>query len=226
MILKEILKNLSILFVEDNMEVRESIEEVLKVMFKKVYIATNGLEGFDMYQKYSPDIILSDIDMPQMSGIEFIQEIRKNDNRTKIIIMSAYDSKEYLIEAVKLKLEDYLLKPFSYSKFVTTLKNSTLIDDVNFNITFSNGVIYKTKSESIIIDNNKETILTIQEAELMKILLENRGEFVKYEKIEESIWRDKEVNKSTLRTLVNRLKAKLGKDSISSKMGFGYRLDI
>jgi len=225
MILKEILKNLSILFVEDSIEVRESVGKILKVMFKKVYIATNGLEGFDAYQKYSPDIILSDVDMPQMSGIEFIKEIRKSDSKTQIIIMSAYDSKEYLIEAIKLKLEDYLLKPFSYSKFITTLKNSTLIKNMNFNIKLLNGVIYQSKSESI-RDNNKEITLTVQEAELMKILLENRGEFVKYEEIEEIIWRDKEVNKSTLRTLTNRLKTKLGKDSISSKMSFGYKLEI
>lgn len=225
MILKEILKNLSILFVEDSIEVRESVEKVLKIMFKKVYIATNGLEGFDMYQKYSPNIILSDVDMPQMSGIEFIKEIRKSDNKTQIIIMSAYDSKEYLIEAVKLKLEDYLLKPFSYNKFVTTLQNSALINSMDFNISLLNGVIYKSKSESLINSKNEIT-LTIQESELLKLLLENRGKFVKYEVIEESIWRDKKVNKSTLRTLTNRLKLKLGEDSISSKMGFGYKLEI
>lgn len=223
--LKEILKNLSILFVEDSIEVRESVEKVLKVMFKKVYIATNGIEGFDIYQKHSPDIILSDIDMPEMSGIEFIKEIRKSNSKTQIIIMSAYDSKEYLFEAMRLKLEDYLLKPFAYNKFVTTLKNSALIKNMDFNITFSNGVIYKSKSESI-IDDDKETTLTMQEAKLMKLLLENRGEFIKYEVIEESIWRDEEIKKSTLRTLANRLKAKLGEDSISSKIGFGYKLEI
>jgi len=124
--LKEILKRLSILYIEDDSETRNNVTKILKVMFKAVYESDNGLDGVDIYRKKLPDMILTDINMPQMNGIDFIKEVRKDDIKTQIIIMTSYDDKEYLLEAIKLKLEDYLIKPFSYTKLINVLKTSIM----------------------------------------------------------------------------------------------------
>lgn len=225
--LKEILQKLSILYIEDDIETRKNVTNILRVMFKAVYEADNGIEGFDIYKKKSPDIILTDIEMPEMDGIEFIKEIRENDTKTQIIIMSAYDDTKYLLEAIKLKLEDYIIKPFSYTKLINVLKVSTqkFIESESYDIEFSNGIIYKV-NDNLIINESYEESLTLQEGLLLNLLIKNRDKLVTYEMIEESVWRDKEMSIGALRTLINRVKNKLGKDSISSKSGVGYKLEI
>ncbi len=224
---KEIIKKLSILYIEDDIEVKKDIIELLKVMFKIVYQADNGLDGFDIYNEKSPDIILTDIDMPKMNGIDFIKEVRKNDNNTQIIIISSYDDKKYLYEAVKLKLEDYILKPFSYKKFLNALENviQKLSKDKNYNIKLLNNLIYEPRNGIIKSDDLKK-YLTNQEKLMLDLLLEDRGLFINYEIIENRIWKDKEMSKDSLKTLINRLKNKLGKNSINAKLGFGYKLNI
>lgn len=225
--LKKILQKLSILYIEDDFETRKNVTKILKIMFKVVYEADNGLNGFDIYKKKSPDIILTDIDMPKMNGIDFIKEVRKNDSKTQVIIMTSYDDKEYLLEAIKLKLEDYILKPFSYTKLTNILKVSTqkFFKNENYDIKFSNGVIYKING-SLIKNADGEDSLTLQESIMLNLLMENRDKFVEYALIESRIWRDKTMSRDALRTLINRLKNKLGKDSISSKSGVGYKLEI
>jgi len=115
----EKLKKLKILFVEDEPELLNIISETLKKIGINFYTVTNGKEGLEVLEK-NPDIdlIVTDINMPQMNGLEMISHIRKNGNNVNIIIMSAYSESEYLKKAKEFGVKDYILKPFDFLKFI------------------------------------------------------------------------------------------------------------
>ena len=109
--LRDKLKNFSILFVEDEPEVRESLYALLKIWTPNVYTAADGEEGLTLYREMSPDIIITDIRMPVMDGLEMIDTIRKENSELPIIVTTAFDDKEYLLQSIKQQVNGYLLKP-------------------------------------------------------------------------------------------------------------------
>jgi len=120
---KDFLKTLTILFVEDEELARKQLEKVLKRLFKEVVVAKNGLEGYETYQEYKLndkkfDLILSDINMPQMSGLEMLEKIRVNDDETPIIFTTARSETEFLLKAISLGVVYYALKPIDIEDIV------------------------------------------------------------------------------------------------------------
>lgn len=116
MIDKEFLKKIDILYVEDDDIAREKLGSILKRLFKNVYLAANGEEGLLIFQKLftnkNPvDLILSDINMPKMSGLEMLEEIREIDKNIPFIFTTARSESENLLQAIKLKVNHYILKP-------------------------------------------------------------------------------------------------------------------
>jgi len=115
----EKIKKLKILFVEDEPELLNIISETLKKMGVTFYTAENGKEGLEILKKHADiDLIVTDINMPQMNGLEMISHIRKSGNDVKIMIMSAYSESEYLKKAKEFGVKDYILKPFDFLKFI------------------------------------------------------------------------------------------------------------
>ncbi len=89
------IKQVSVLYVEDNDATREEVEYFLKSKVKKLYIASNGEEGLELYKKYSPEIIITDVQMPKLDGIEMSKLIKEFDRNAKIIIITAFNDNEY-----------------------------------------------------------------------------------------------------------------------------------
>lgn len=110
---KKLLKRLQILYVEDDLVVRNELEQLLSGFFSKVFTASNGREGLDTYleNKDEIDIILTDINMPIMSGIDMVKYIREKSPKIPVIVATAHSDSEYLSESIKLKVQDYINKP-------------------------------------------------------------------------------------------------------------------
>lgn len=124
---KDFIKNLTILYVEDEDIARTQLSKVLKRLFKKVIEAKNGLEGYQRYQEEhlneTPvDLILSDINMPKMSGIEMLEKIREHDNETPIIFTTARTETEYLLKAIALNTNHYVLKPINIEDVIEKIQ--------------------------------------------------------------------------------------------------------
>ncbi len=117
----ETTKSLKVLYIEDSSEVRESTLLLLKEFFEKIITASNGKEGLELYEKEKPDLIITDINMPEMSGIEMIKEIRKKDKDIPIIITSAHSEIEFLLKSIKLGVDGYILKPIDLNQFINTI---------------------------------------------------------------------------------------------------------
>lgn len=112
-IIRECTKKYSVLYVEDEQYIRESMEDVLEFFFKKVDMAIDGIDGLERFDSYPYDIIITDIQMPRMNGIDMIVELRKISPRTPIILTTAFNEREYHAEAKRLGVDEYLLKPLS-----------------------------------------------------------------------------------------------------------------
>lgn len=112
-----------LLIVDDEMIVLESVSQVLKMHYEEIIIETakNAREGLIKVEHFRPHIIMTDIRMPGMNGLEFIERIRKVDHQVKIIIVSAYDQFEFAKDAVKYNVEDYILKPLTKIKMIEVI---------------------------------------------------------------------------------------------------------
>lgn len=113
--------NISVLFVDDNESIRQLYQRLLEKHVDHFYIATNGKHGLELYIKYTPDIVITDINMPVMDGIEMVREIKTRYPNAKIIVMSAYNIKENFIESVNLGVDGYLMKPVEAKKLLSLI---------------------------------------------------------------------------------------------------------
>ena len=120
-LLKE-LKNISILCVEDEDGIRQTIVSTLKYYFKEVYEACDGNEGYELYEYYKPKIVLSDIQMKDCNGLELVKKIRQTDSETMIIMLTAYSNEEYLVELINLNINHFILKPLNSKKLTDALE--------------------------------------------------------------------------------------------------------
>lgn len=113
--------NKTILYVEDNDYIREEAVEYLSLLYRTVLEASNGKEALEIYKQQKPHIIITDIEMPILSGLEMVKAIRKEDKKTPIIMVTAFKDVSYLQEAVELRLVKYIFKPISNHKLKIAL---------------------------------------------------------------------------------------------------------
>lgn len=116
---------LSLLYVEDEPEIRELLRDVLVRKYPKldIYTAENGLAGLELFREHRPDIVLTDIRMPVMDGIQMSRGIREEDSAASIIIISACSETDYLLEAIKMGISRYVLKPINHKMLIEAIND-------------------------------------------------------------------------------------------------------
>ncbi len=117
-------KNLKVLYAEDNADARTQTLEILKDFFEHVDVAVDGAEARKKIDATAYDLIITDINMPKVDGIELITHLREQDNDIAILILSAYNEPTYFIQAIKLGIDGYLLKPLHIDQFVDTISRT------------------------------------------------------------------------------------------------------
>ena len=221
------LKNLTILYVEDEEMIRQNAVEYLSRMSDHVVEAKDGLEALEVYKKEKPHIIITDIKMPQMNGLNMAKEIRKEDKETPIIIATAHTETHYLLQAVELQLIKYIIKPITSAKLQEALSLS--LDYLNVkksNLLHINEVtVYDILNKSLFIDKSMVK-LTKNEQLLLHLLASNKERAVSYEEIESAIWAYEGMSMDALRSLVRVLRKKLKGDFVENISGLGYKLTI
>jgi len=119
----EDLKEIDLLFVEDEEQIRESFCKMIARKVNNFYMASNGIEGLELFKKNSPQIIISDVQMPKMNGLEMAEKIREIDKDVKIMIVSAFNDSEYLFKAIENDVSGYLVKPINKVKLYKQLND-------------------------------------------------------------------------------------------------------
>ena len=115
-------KTLKVLYVEDNIQARDSLEGLLRNYFSDITLAGDGLDGLQKFRNSPFDLIITDIKMPKMNGIEMIKNIRDIDEDTPIIVSTAHQDQEFLISCIELGTNDYLLKPINHKQLTRAIK--------------------------------------------------------------------------------------------------------
>ena len=117
----EVLKHVSILYVEDDDEIRPIVQRGIKRRVKELFTAVDGLDGLEKFKEFKPDIVLTDIKMPKMNGIEMSKRIKEINKDIPIIIMSAHSEADFLLESIEIGIDGYLLKPVDKDKMFEKL---------------------------------------------------------------------------------------------------------
>ena len=113
-----------ILVVDDEESIREFFQIMLKREGYEVLTASNGREGFEVFKKNPVDVIISDIQMPEMSGMDLLQKVKEADPEMVMIMVTAFGSTDTAVEAMKLGAYDYLQKPFKIDEVKIILKQA------------------------------------------------------------------------------------------------------
>lgn len=220
-------ENIKVLFVEDDEIARENGIEFLENYFEQIIEAADAISASKLYEEYKPDIIITDIQMPKLNGLEFISNIRAKDKKVQVIVLSAFSDKEYLFKAIELGLVKYLVKPVNDKEFEEALElcvDSIKNDSSNI-IKLSQNTLFDTYNKTLKKDNELIKLRT-KELSLLELLIKNKNRYVSYSEIENIIWYDSVMTKDALKTLIKNLKSKLPSDAISNLSGTGYKIEL
>ncbi len=209
------LKNYTLLFVENEKGIRENFEQFFNLLFKEVYIANDGIEAFKIYQSNKLDLIITDIKMPNMDGIELVKKIRQENNDISIVIISAHTDVDYLLQSISLNLIEYIVKPLSEEKLFNMFDKFLPKENDKFNLNIAKN--------QISIDN-KLYYLSLKETMFLdKLIQSNR--IISYGEIECDLWEGKIMSQNALRLFIKNLRKKLPKDLIKNIPNQGYTLN-
>lgn len=220
------IKNYTILFAEDEEEIRNSTVDALSFMSKEVYVANNGKEAIDLFHKKNPDIVFLDIEMPFLSGLDVAKKIREVNKSVPIVIITAYTNTEYFLKAVELHLTTYLLKPCTLKHFQVALKKCllTLEDNQKGDIEIRKNIIYSFIKKSLFI-NSSEMSLRNNEIRFLEYMLRNSNRVISYNEFEGNIW-EEGMTAPAIRSLVRDIRKYLPDDIIINVPRLGYKLVI
>jgi len=225
-------RQISLLYIEDDLDIREIYLDSIKEEVELLYFASDGEEGYEAYLKHKPDIILLDINMPKLDGLSLAKKIRESDSNVKIIITTAYSEQEKLLQAIELYLIKYILKPIDPTLLKEALqkaKSEIILKEEE------QRAIYRLDEETIwdfdaekLYKNGVEIKLTKNERRLLKFLSTDKDKVFTFFDIFNHISYDdfdKEYNSNQVRALVKLLRKKVPKDSIVNIYGEGYRFN-
>lgn len=143
------MEQINILVVDDELNVRQLLSKVLTKEGYRVYTACDGLDGLELLQTISIDIIISDIKMPRMSGIEFLHKVKEIEPDIGFILITAFATTETAIEALKSGAQDYVTKPFDFAEILTAVKKLSMTTQHGYNYTLKQeDENFETSSES------------------------------------------------------------------------------
>lgn len=224
-------KKISVLYVEDHEELRNTTAEILNNFFKKVDIAVDGSKALKTYQDFYKqehryyDIIITDIKMPNMNGVELVEEIYKIKPEQKIVVISAHDESAYLLPLINLGINQFIQKPIEFNQLLNVLETisksivneeqSVKLDDLSYydrrskTLTVDDLAVYLTKYEMLFMDCLSEKVGTIYKNQEIVDYYSSMGE---------------NIDMANIRKLVSKLRKKLPEQSIESIYSIGYKI--
>lgn len=222
-----------ILIVEDDNHIKNLISTTLKVNKYNYLVATSGNEAIMLAVSHKPDIILLDLGLPDMDGVEIIKNVREWSN-IPIIVISARSEDTDKIDALDFGADDYITKPFSVEELLARIRVATRrlnsMNEKQAESIFKNGDLTIDYSAGCVYLYDKELHLTPIEYKLLCLLSKNVGKVLTHTYITMEIWGTAwESDVASLRVFMTTLRKKIEQDSVESKyiqthIGVGYRM--
>jgi len=218
---------MKILLIEDDIKIISFLERGLKEDGYIVEIAQNGEDGEYLAKSNQYDIIIVDWMIPIKNGIEVIENLRKDNILTPIIMLTAKSELNDKIIGFKNGADDYITKPFEYEELkirIEALYRRSLTNGNNF---IKIKDIQIDINNKIILKENKEIRLSAKEWDLLLFLLKNKNKIISNNMIENQLWSDiNYINSNVIAVTMYHLRKKIGKNIIQSFRGLGYKIEI
>jgi DNA-binding response OmpR family regulator len=228
-LLDKILKDINVIYIEDEINIRMNITKTLKLIVNSVFDLPDTINALDVLNNNKVDLIICDINLPKQSGIDFIKIVRQKFPKLPTILLSASTDKKYLLEATRLKLIDYLVKPIDFTVLQNTLHKVALeiLEEGKYILKFKDDIYYNYIEKKLYKQNIENDIpLTSNEILLLDFLIIHDQRLISQEEIKATIWDEEEyATDSALKNLISKLRKKIGKNSIINTSGFGYKIN-
>ncbi|MGP1403420.1 MAG: response regulator transcription factor [Catonella sp.] len=216
-----------ILIVEDEQDLCESIAKGLRLDGYEADTCFDGEEALEMASVESYDLIILDLNLPKLDGMEVLRSIRAEDNETNILILSARGGLQDKIEGLDGGANDYLCKPFHFEELEARVRSLTRRRVVQNNLVLECGEISLDTKARTVTAKNEELSLTRKELAILEYLILHRNHTVSQEELIEHVWDGSadafsnsiRVHMSALR---KKLRSALGYDPITNRVGQGY----
>jgi len=219
----KVLKSLRVLLVEDEKNLARLLKDAIGDQFHSFTIACDGVEGKELFVKIKPDIVITDIMMPRMSGLEMAKELKEINPDTPIIILSAHSDKDKLFDAIDIGVTKYFLKPFDPDELLEYIISISSKFDKKM-LSLSDGFIFNQTTNSL-YKNDKFIPLSKNEIKFICLLVEHKDNILDDKTIKLTLW-EEEVSDERVRTFIRRIRAKTSKELILNVKGLGYQLSF
>lgn len=217
---------MKIFLLEDDIMLCESVNEYLVSIGHSVVSCANGDQALKKIQEESYDLLLLDINVPGISGLELLEKLHDLKIRTASIYISALVDIEGISRAYDLGCYDYLKKPFHLKELALRIEKvmQNMVMPQN-HLRLSKSYAYDA-SISTLMCNNVAEVLSKRQLQIIDLLANNRGRVVDFDQFRTYIWTDEYVDNATIRAEVSRLKKSLKEDFIQNIRALGYMIDI
>lgn len=216
-----------VLLLEDDYLYKVSIKEYLQDLEFIVDDFDNGDDAFDaLYENYY-DLLLLDVRVPGMSGYEILKNIRDEDNKIPVIIITSLVDTENLSIGYEFGCNDYLKKPFDLIELryrVDNVIKSICFKSNEKTIALKNSFKFDIEKQNLFKDDTL-VILSQKEKEVLSFLVQRRGFFTSIETLHENIWEGRDISYADIRMCIKRIRDKTSKEFIENKRYVGYRID-
>ncbi|MFA7083751.1 MAG: response regulator transcription factor [Arcobacteraceae bacterium] len=221
----QILKNLKILFVEDEDIIRKRTVSSLEYIVGEVVEASNGIEALEKLKSFIPDLIITDLEMPFMNGVELIKKIREKDKNLCLMVLTAHTSEKYLMQLIDMYIEKYIVKPITLEKLIEALENfqNSSVKSKIIKKELPHGYEYDW-NQKILLHESKLISITKKEILFLELLFKNKYNITSYSELQRVVWQDNVMTDNALRSLISGLRKKLPKDFIFNLSGMGYKI--
>jgi len=225
------MNDLILLYVEDDAETLEDTKFLLDEFFSKIYTAQDGKKALEMYFELKPDIVILDINLPLLNGLDVATQIREDNEIIPILFLSAYSEKEKLLKAIDLGVSAYIIKPYK----INELKSAILkVTQKSLSILKEEERFVWNPQSRVLFFNNKKIKLTKNEILLVKLLSEDKAKLFSLEEISSELFpnsRDEPTHNNVVQLISrfkNKLQHEIGKENIliENIYGSGYRINL
>lgn len=217
---------MKILLLEDELMLRSCIEEYLGGLHHQICEFSNGLDALNALKVETFDLLILDINVPKINGIELLGALSELEVCTPAIFISAILDIDDISRAFALGACDYLKKPFHLKELgirIDRIKDTKKIQSAH-NMQLNQKYSF-SKNEQILFYNNTPQVLTKKQLQILTLLCENIGIVVDFEKFRSFVWNDEPINNATIRAEISRFRKSLKEDFISNIKGVGYKIE-
>ena len=159
----DILKNFTVLCVEDDTDIREELGQFLKRRVHQLHLACDGAEGLALFKAHTPDLVITDILMPNMNGLDMSRAIKNLNPEVPIIVITAFNEPDFFLRAIDVGITKYVLKPIEMRKFIASLSEVAWLLRAQRELRIS-ATVFDASAEAIVITDSKNRIITVNPA--------------------------------------------------------------